>query len=74
MLFRQLDDYRATPVFDGTRLKPGAIITGPAVVEEDNTTIVVFPGFDLELTRLNAYLMRMHDPDGTSATRVGGGG
>jgi N-methylhydantoinase A len=61
MLFRQFGDYRPTPVYDGAHLTPGAVITGPAVVEEVNTTIVVFPGFDLELTPLNAYLMRMRD-------------
>jgi N-methylhydantoinase A len=62
MLFRQFDDYRPTPVYDGARLTPGSRIPGPAVVEEANTTIVVFPGFDLELTPLQAYVMRMREP------------
>jgi N-methylhydantoinase A len=59
MLFRQFGEYRPTPVYDGTRLRPGNLLPGPAVVEETNTTIVVFPGFELELTPQNAYVMRM---------------
>jgi hypothetical protein len=41
------------------------------VVEEVNTTVVVFPGFDLELTGLNAYLMRMREPDPTVGIEEG---
>lgn len=59
MLFREFGEYRPTPVYDGTRLRPGNRLPGPAVVEELNTTVVVFPGFELELTPQNAYLMRM---------------
>ena len=58
MLFREYDEYRNLPVYDGTKLEPGNVVPGPAVVEEVNTTIVVIPGFELELTPLNAYLMR----------------
>jgi N-methylhydantoinase A len=59
MLFRDLKEYRSTPVYKGHLLKPGNIVKGPAVVEEHNTTIVLFPGFELELTPLNAYIMRL---------------
>ena len=58
MLFREYDKYRDVPVYDGTLLLPGNLIMGPAVVEEPNTTVVVFPGFELELTPLNAYILR----------------
>lgn len=72
MLFRQFGDYRPTPVYNGAGLAPGTIITGPAVVEESNTTIVVSPGFDLELTSLNAYLMRMRQvgPDNSEGVQA----
>ncbi|HEX5614321.1 MAG TPA: hydantoinase/oxoprolinase family protein, partial [Acidimicrobiia bacterium] len=33
-----------TPVYDGTRLAPGASITGPALVEEPFTVVVLPPG------------------------------
>ena len=58
MLFREFNEYRPTPVYDGTQLRPGNVLTGPAVVEEHNTTVLVFPSFELELTPLNAYVMR----------------
>ncbi|MCJ8156128.1 hydantoinase/oxoprolinase family protein [Sphingomonas sp. LaA6.9] len=48
-----------TPVFLGTDLQPGHVVTGPAIVEETFTTIVVNPGWqamvdvagDYEMTR-----------------------
>jgi N-methylhydantoinase A len=51
--------YRDTPIFLGSQLVPGNEITGPAIVEETFTTIVVYPGWkarvddagDYELTR-----------------------
>lgn len=58
MLFGQVNEYRPTPIYDGARLRPGNVIAGPGVVEEDNTTVVVFPGFELEFTPLSAYVMR----------------
>ena len=61
MLFRQFGEYRSVPVYHGSRLSPGDVVSGPAVVEETNTTVVVFPGFDLELTPMNAYVMRLRE-------------
>jgi N-methylhydantoinase A len=51
--------YAETDIFLGTQLKPGHVVTGPAVIEETFTTIVVYPGWkaqvddagDYELTR-----------------------
>lgn len=53
--------YTETPVFTGSDLKPGHEITGPAIVEETFTTIVVYPDWkarvddagDYELTRVH---------------------
>jgi N-methylhydantoinase A len=44
-----------TPVHDGVRLGPGAAITGPALVEEPFTVIVVPPGATLRLDGLGSY-------------------
>jgi N-methylhydantoinase A len=54
--------YAQTPIFAGASLKPGHEITGPAIIEETFTTIVVYPGWkaavddagDYELTRITA--------------------
>jgi len=53
--------YQATPVFLGAEFKPGTEVSGPAIIEETFTTIVVYPGWkaqvddagDYELTRIN---------------------
>jgi N-methylhydantoinase A len=42
--FPQYKDYRSTPVYDRYRLGPGATFTGPAIVEEHESTAVVGPG------------------------------
>jgi N-methylhydantoinase A len=54
------EGYKDTDIFRGPDLKPGSEVTGPAVIEEVFTTIVVYPGWkarvddtgDYELTRL----------------------
>ena len=61
MLFRELGTYRPCPVYAGAEMRPGNRVCGPAVVEEVNTTIVVFPGFEMELTPSGAFLMTRVD-------------
>jgi N-methylhydantoinase A len=41
--FPQYGDYHVTPVYDRYRLGPGATLTGPAVVEERESTAVIGP-------------------------------
>lgn len=45
------------PIYDGAKLPPGAPVTGPAVIEEAQTTIVVPEFFDLQLDSLGSYVM-----------------
>jgi N-methylhydantoinase A/oxoprolinase/acetone carboxylase beta subunit len=42
-------------------MRPGNRLGGPAIIEEINTTIVVFPGFEIELTPFSAFLMTRVD-------------
>lgn len=58
MLFRGHSAYHGTPVYDGSRLRAGSRVRGPVVVEETNTTVVVPPGFELELSAWSTYVMR----------------
>jgi N-methylhydantoinase A len=58
MLFTGAGMRRDVPIYDGTKLLPGNVVAGPAVVEEQHTTIVVPPDFTLELTPTSAYVMR----------------
>jgi N-methylhydantoinase A/oxoprolinase/acetone carboxylase beta subunit len=39
-----VQDYRPTPVYDRYRLQPGDRITGPAIIEERESTFVLGPG------------------------------
>jgi N-methylhydantoinase A len=56
--FSEFGEYRPTPVFDGQDLATGTVVKGPAIVEEETTTIVVFPGSTLLAQRPDVYVMR----------------
>ena len=58
-LFAEYGEHRPTAVFDATLLSVGDTIEGPAIVEEESTTIVVFPGSTLSLPRSDVYVMTM---------------
>jgi N-methylhydantoinase A len=42
--FNPDDGYVATPVYDRSRLGPGSRLTGPAIIEQADTTSLVYPG------------------------------
>jgi N-methylhydantoinase A len=44
--------WRETPVYDMTRLAPGASLTGPAILEAETTTVVVNAGDKLVVNGL----------------------
>lgn len=45
------------PVFHGPALLPGHRVTGPAIIEEPTTTLVVYPGMSVELSGAGNYLL-----------------
>jgi len=47
-----------TPVYDSSRLKPGNVIIGLAIVEEPTTTVVIPRGFDCTLDEYENYMIR----------------
>ncbi len=49
------------PVYAGARLGAGDRITGPAVIEEVTTTLVIEPGWEAELHESGVYLVNMID-------------
>ncbi|MCC5870730.1 MAG: hydantoinase/oxoprolinase family protein, partial [Gammaproteobacteria bacterium] len=51
--------WNAVPVFHGVDLTPGAVVCGPAIIEEPTTTIVVYPGFDVALSEHGNYVTRL---------------
>jgi N-methylhydantoinase A len=46
-----------TPVYDGSLLGAGAQIKGPAVIEEETTTIVIEPGWKASLDKTGSYVI-----------------
>ena len=45
------------PVYDGAKISIGNRITGPAVVEEETTTFVIQPDWQIELHESSSYVM-----------------
>ncbi|HKR37330.1 MAG TPA: hydantoinase B/oxoprolinase family protein [Steroidobacteraceae bacterium] len=56
------EQWHDTPFFDRDSLRPQDTITGPAVIRERNTTIVIEPGWRAEVTALNHLLLRRIEP------------
>ena len=59
--------YSDTPVFDGAALVPGNRLTGPAIVEQATTTIVVTPGATLECDPWSNFLVRLPPASGAAS-------
>ena len=55
--FGDIDDYRETDIYDGDLLERGMTVAGPAVVEQTNTTIVVFPGQKLAVNEYGDFVL-----------------
>jgi N-methylhydantoinase A len=47
--WEELKRLERTPIFDGQRLEPGNAVTGPAIVETPDTSVVVRPGQTLRV-------------------------
>jgi N-methylhydantoinase A len=48
-----------TPVYDGERLAPGHLISGPAIIEEPDTTLVVYPGQEAMADHYRTYVVEI---------------
>jgi len=54
--FKKFGKAVETPVYDGNELKAGNKITAPAIIEEETSTLVVFPGSMVTVSRWGNYL------------------
>ncbi|SVD69144.1 uncharacterized protein METZ01_LOCUS421998, partial [marine metagenome] len=57
LIFSDSGELVKTPVYDGNFLSVGHQINGPAVVEEDTTTLVIEPEWLLELHKSGTYII-----------------
>ena len=51
------DEAREVDVYDGEKLLPGDRVPGPSIVELPTTTVVVYPGWDCEVTGDGAFML-----------------
>jgi len=58
LIFSETGNLINTPVYDGNKLTPGYKINGPAVIEEDTTTLVIEPEWFLELHKSGTYIIK----------------
>ena len=61
LIYSSAGELIKTPVYDGNKLSAGHQINGPAVVEEDTTTLVIEPGWLLELHKSGTYFINRKD-------------
>ena len=57
-----------TPVYDGSLLRAGNRLEGPAIVEETTTTVVVPPAFTCEVDRQHGYVLTSQTDTAASDT------
>ena len=48
-----------TPVYDGEKVAAGHLISGPAIIEEPDTTIVVYPGQETMADHYRTYVIEL---------------
>jgi N-methylhydantoinase A len=56
-LFNIETGYVEIPIYDRYRLPVGGELSGPAVVEQEDTTTVVYPGHDLKVDEYNNMII-----------------
>ncbi|QEH79249.1 hydantoinase/oxoprolinase family protein [Sphingomonas sp. C8-2] len=57
--FERANGFVETPVYDGALIEPGNVITGPAVIHEPGTTIVVCHGQEAMLDQYDTYVIEV---------------
>jgi len=57
--FKELGGFTETPCYDGDRLRHGNVITGPAIIEEKKTTVVVPPGSEVTVDAYENYMVTL---------------
>jgi N-methylhydantoinase A len=55
--FKEAGGFVETPCYDGSKVKPGNTIRGPAIVEETKTTVVIPPGCEAVVDAYENYLV-----------------
>jgi N-methylhydantoinase A len=62
--FRESGGFVPTTVYDRSRLRPGDEVRGPAVVEEEGSTLVIGPGGGARVAKSGNFVVTLPDPQG----------
>ena len=54
-------EFTTVPIYDGTKMGRGNMVSGPAIIEEPTTTIFVTPDFQLTCDKYSNYLIYPKD-------------
>ncbi|MCK1634667.1 hydantoinase/oxoprolinase family protein [Bradyrhizobium sp. 162] len=54
--------FQTVPVYDGNEMRPGQAVSGPALIEEKNTTILIGLGDRLEVDASDNFLVHVTNP------------
>ncbi len=57
--FKELGGFSETPCYDEGKLRPGNVVTGPAIIEESKMTIVVPAGCEVAVDAYGNYLVTL---------------
>ena len=60
VLFDEKDGYLDTPIYDRAKLGAGAIINGPAIIEQLDSTTVILPGQKAEIERYGNIIIEVN--------------
>ena len=55
--FAESDGYVECPIYDRYLLGPGCVLTGPAIVEEIDSTTVIHPGYSAQVDRFGNLIL-----------------
>jgi N-methylhydantoinase A len=57
--FESNGEYVDVPVYEGLKIEPGQLIPGPAVIEEPDTTVVVYPDQEAMADQYRTYVIEV---------------
>jgi N-methylhydantoinase A len=59
VFFEEAGGFISTPIYDGDVMKYGNIVEGPAIIEQVTTTMVVPPGYTIEVGQYGDFIMQV---------------
>jgi N-methylhydantoinase A len=59
VFFLSRGGFQETPVYDGQKIVAGHLVSGPAIIEEPDTTIVVYPGQEAMADHYRTYVIEI---------------